>query len=310
MIGAGLLAKKAVEKGLSVKTLYVKTSLAPGSRVVTDYLEKAGLLDPLAQLGFRPGRLRLHDLHRQLGPAARAGGRRHQRRQLVTAASCFPATATLKGASARTPWPTTWPRRRWWWPMPWPARRHQPGQRPARHRQRWAARLPARYLADFAKKFMETILTNVTARNVQGTTTPRLRRQRDLEPDPQRRQPALPVGARFNLHPGTALLSRHDQPPPALARSAMRARAGRAGRLGHHRPHLAAGAIQVKSPAGQYLIEQGVQVPDFNQYGSRRGNDRVMTRGTFANIRLKNLMVPAWRAASPSPAHRRADDHL
>jgi aconitate hydratase len=53
-----------------------------------------------------------------------------------------------------------------------------------------------------------------------------------------------------------------------------------------------AGAIPVKSPAGQYLVEHGVTVQDFNSYGSRRGNDRVMTRGTFANIRLKNLMVP------------------
>ena len=60
---------KPSRKGLQVKP-YVKTSLAPGSRVVTEYLEKADLMQPLAQLGFRPGRLRLHDLHRQLGPAA------------------------------------------------------------------------------------------------------------------------------------------------------------------------------------------------------------------------------------------------
>src|SRR5690606_8654230 len=53
-----------------------------------------------------------------------------------------------------------------------------------------------------------------------------------------------------------------------------------------------AGAIPVNSPAGQYLISKGVSVRDFNSYGSRRGNDRVMTRGTFANIRLKNRMVP------------------
>src|SRR6185436_4211764 len=53
-----------------------------------------------------------------------------------------------------------------------------------------------------------------------------------------------------------------------------------------------AGSIKKSSPAGKYLIENGVMVEDFNSYGSRRGNDRVMTRGTFANVRIKNLMVP------------------
>src|SRR6185369_8564459 len=53
-----------------------------------------------------------------------------------------------------------------------------------------------------------------------------------------------------------------------------------------------AGAIKPASPAGTYLVERGVDVQDFNSYGSRRGNDRVMTRGTFANVRIKNLMVP------------------
>ena len=68
MIGAGLLAKKAVERGLDVKP-WVKTSLAPGSTVVTDYLESSGLDEYLNELTLRPRRVRLHDLHRQLGPA-------------------------------------------------------------------------------------------------------------------------------------------------------------------------------------------------------------------------------------------------
>jgi aconitate hydratase len=58
-----------------------------------------------------------------------------------------------------------------------------------------------------------------------------------------------------------------------------------------------AGSIKKTSPAGKYLLEHGVNFEDFNSYGSRRGNDRVMTRGTFANVRIKNLMVPAWKAA-------------
>ena len=79
MVGAGLLAKKAVERGLRRKP-WVKTTLAPGSRVVTDYYDRAGLTPYLEQARLRPGRLRLHDLHRQLRPAHPAGQRRGDRR--------------------------------------------------------------------------------------------------------------------------------------------------------------------------------------------------------------------------------------
>ena len=80
MLAAGLLAKKAVERGLSVKP-YVKTSLAPGSRVVTDYYRKTGLDKPLDRARLQSGRLRLHDLHRQQRPAARTGSRGGRSRQ-------------------------------------------------------------------------------------------------------------------------------------------------------------------------------------------------------------------------------------
>jgi aconitate hydratase len=65
-----------------------------------------------------------------------------------------------------------------------------------------------------------------------------------------------------------------------------------------------AGNIKKDSPAGRYLLENGVEPADFNQYGARRGNDRVMTRGTFANIRLRNFLVPGRKAASPSTCRR------
>jgi len=67
----------------------------------------------------------------------------------------------------------------------------------------------------------------------------------------------------------------------------------------HDGPHLSGGQHQADSPAGKYLQERGVQPKDFNQYGARRGNHEVMMRGTFANIRLKNQLVPAPRAVSP-----------
>jgi aconitate hydratase len=81
---------------------------------------------------------------------------------------------------------------------------------------------------------------------------------------------------------------------------AGRAGAGQAGRLGDHRPHLAGQLDQGRLPAGKYLAEHGVARHEFNSYGSRRGNHEVMIRGTFANIRLRNQLVPAWRAASRS----------
>ena len=67
---------------------------------------------------------------------------------------------------------------------------------------------------------------------------------------------------------------------------------GAAPRFDHHRPHSPAGSIKAASPAGRYLMEHQVRPQDFNQYGTRRGNHEVMMRGTFANIRIKNQMVP------------------
>ena len=101
MIGAALLAKKAVERGLTVKP-WVKTTLAPGSQVVTDYYDKAGLTPYLNKLGLRPGRLRLHHLHRQLRAAARGGERRRQRLRPRGRPRCCRATATSRAASTPT----------------------------------------------------------------------------------------------------------------------------------------------------------------------------------------------------------------
>ena len=119
MVAAGLLARNAVARGLRTPP-WVKTSLAPGSRAVTDYLEGAGLMEPLRAAGLRPGRLRLHDLHRQLRPAGRADRRRRSTRTIWSGWRCCPATATSRGASIRRRGPATSPRRRWWWPSRWP----------------------------------------------------------------------------------------------------------------------------------------------------------------------------------------------
>ena len=101
MIGAALVAKKAVERGLTRKP-WVKTTLAPGSKVVTDYYDRSGLTPYLDKLGLQPGRLRLHHLHRQLRPADPRGQRRRSTRTTSPWSRCSPATATSRAGSTPT----------------------------------------------------------------------------------------------------------------------------------------------------------------------------------------------------------------
>ena len=121
MLGAGLLAKKAVERGLDVAP-YVKTSLAPGSQVVTRYLDQSGLTGLPRSARLPHGRLRLHDVHRQLRSAARARSPRRSTTTISSSRPCCPATATSRAASTSRYAPPSWLRRRSWWPMHWPAR--------------------------------------------------------------------------------------------------------------------------------------------------------------------------------------------
>ena len=119
MIAAGLLAKKAVEKGLNVPP-WVKTSLAPGSRVVTDYYDKAGLLAVSRQAALQRRRLWLHHLHRQLRPAADRCFASRSKTTGSWRSPCSAAIATSKAASIPKCARITSCRRRWWWPMRWP----------------------------------------------------------------------------------------------------------------------------------------------------------------------------------------------
>ena len=145
-MAAGLLARNAVQTGLKTKP-WVKTSLAPGSKVVTDYLDEAGLTALPGAARLLPRRLRLHHLHRQLRPAAGGGRRRHRRRRPRR------RVGALRQPQLRGPHPLAGPRQ-----LPGlaaagrrlRARRHDGHrlrQRAARHRQRRPARLPARHLA-------------------------------------------------------------------------------------------------------------------------------------------------------------------
>ena len=120
MVAAGLVARKARERGLTVKP-WVKTSLAPGSQVVTDYLEAAGLQQDLDALGFDLVGYGCTTCIGNSGPLPDPIASRSRAAICWSARFCR-ATATSRAGSVRTAGPTTWPRRRWWWPTPLPAR--------------------------------------------------------------------------------------------------------------------------------------------------------------------------------------------
>ena len=287
MIAAGLLAKKAVERGLAPKP-WVKTTLAPGSRVVIEYYDRAGLHTVPGKARLQCGRLRLHHLHRQQRAAA-AGRGRHTPRG-TSRSRCCPATATSRAAST-------------------PSAAQLPGLAAAGGGLRagrdhdtdltadplgtgsdGAAGLPARYLADGGR---DRGSADACARRC---TSERVRRrfagdEPGIAAGPGRRHcSAWDDG--LDLCPPSRPSSTGCRRSPAAGRDRGGPGARPARRLGHHRPHLPGRGDQRRLPAGRYLIAHGVQPRDFNSYGSRRGNHEVMVRGTFANIRLRNQLAP------------------
>jgi aconitate hydratase A / 2-methylisocitrate dehydratase len=290
MLAAGLLAKKAVEKGLKVKP-HVKTSLAPGSRVVTDYLEKTGLDKPLDRLGFQTVGYGCTTCIGNSGPlpddVAKAVGDAN-----LVAAAVLSGNRNFEG--------------------------------------RINALVKANYLASppmvVAYALAGTIDIDLTTEPLGMGSDGKPVFLRDIWPNqaeidavladavnPQmfRKQyanifqanetwNALPV-ADSELFPWDEKSTYIQEPPflldlavePQPIRPILNARAlavlGDSVTTDHISP---AGFITAKSPAGKYLIERGVSPVDFNSYGSRRGNDRVMTRGTFANIRIHNFLAP------------------
>ncbi|HJR81110.1 MAG TPA: aconitate hydratase AcnA [Anaerolineales bacterium] len=289
MVGAGLLAKKAVEKGLNVKP-YVKTSLAPGSRVVTEYLRKANLLDPLAQLGFNlvgygcttcignsgplPGEVAKAVTGGDLVAAAvLSGNRNFEGRVHPLVKANFLASPPLVVAYAlagtvdidldKDPLGTD-----------------KNGQ--------------AVYLRDLwptQEEISETIASSLDVSMFEQRYASVFEGSdiwKDIE---------VPGGDLYEWDEASTYI---HHPPyfQTLTLELLPVTDIRGARVlcmfrdsittDHISP---AGNIATDSPAGKYLQERGVQPKDFNSYGSRRGNDLVMARGTFANIRLKNLLV-------------------
>ncbi|MFZ2644106.1 MAG: aconitate hydratase [Verrucomicrobiia bacterium] len=290
MLAAGLLAKKAVERGLRVNPA-VKTSLAPGSRVVSDYLERAGLQSYLNQLGFNLVGYGCATCIGNSGPLAPAVEEAVVKNDLV-AASVLSGNRNFE------------------------ARIHQNIKANFLMSPPLviAFALAGRVDVDLTREpigkgrdgrdvFLRDIWPTLAEINALMHSALSAETFRQLYRDFASQNP------KWNEVPSSVghvyqwdAKSTYIQEPPFFANFSMKPgniaeiRGARAlGIFGDSvtTDHISpAGSIKKTSPAGQYLVANGVAPGDFNSYGSRRGNDRVMTRGTFANVRIKNLMVP------------------
>ena len=290
MIGAGLLARNAVERGLQRKP-WVKSSLAPGSRVVTEYLEKSGLDQPLNELGFNTVGYGCTTCIGNSGPLPLPVATAISERDLV-AASVLSGNRNFEG--------------------------------------RVNPLVKANYLAspplvvayslagtvdiDLTREPLgqdrdgkDVYLTDIwpgqqeIAETIAAAMSPEMFTEQysTATVGPEEWQAIQSAtGDLYDWNPNSTYLQEPPffidmpaEPAPISAIESARClvSVGDSTTTDHISP---AGAIKPDSPAGLYLQCQGVEVKDFNSYGSRRGNDRVMTRGTFANIRLKNLLAP------------------
>lgn len=289
MIAAGLLARKAVEKGLNVKP-YVKTSLAPGSRVVTEYLKYAGLIDPLSKLGFNviaygcttcignsgplPGEVAKAVTGSDIVAAAVISGNRNfegRVHPLVKANYLASPPLVVAYALAGT--------------VDIDLNNEPLGMD--------KDNLPV-YLKDLwpsQKEVSDTVASSVKAGMFKDKYSDVFSGS-DMWKEIKVKEGDLfewDENSTYIQHPPFFQSLTLDTPSIQEIKNARV--------LGVFRDSITtdhispAGNIAADSPAGKFLQERGVQPKDFNSYGSRRGNDLVMARGTFANIRLKNVMV-------------------
>jgi aconitate hydratase len=290
MVGAGLLAKKAVEKGLTRKP-WVKTSLAPGSKVVTEYLQAAGLTTYLDQLGFNlvgygcttcignsgplPDEVAATVRERALVVCSvLSGNRNFEGRIQQDVRANYLASPPLVVAYALAGWITK--------------------DLTAEPLGEDRAGNPV-YLKDIwptEQEIQETLLRTVNADMFRRTYAS------VFEGDERWRGLKVPEGSRFAWEADSTYIRKPTflegmtmkGAPLADVRGArLLAMLGDSVTTDHISP---AGSIKADSPAGRYLIEKGVRPSDFNSYGARRGNHEVMVRGTFANVRLRNQLAP------------------
>ncbi len=290
MIAAGLLAKKAVERGLATQP-WVKASLAPGSKVVTDYLEDAGLDKYLDKLRFNlvgygcttcignSGPLSLeiskaiHDDDLVVA-AVLSGNRNFEGRINSEVRANYLASPPLVVAYALAGTMDI--------DLQTDPIGHDPDGKPVYLREIW----PSQHeVADAVQKSVRAEMFRKEYQEV-------------FQGDERWNALDVPQGDLYEWDEHSTyvknppyFIGMPEQPPPVSEITRARALAvlGDSITTDHISP---AGSIKVQGPAGRYLIEHGVSVADFNSYGSRRGNHEVMVRGTFANIRLRNKLAP------------------
>jgi aconitate hydratase len=290
MVAAGLVAKKAVERGLSAKP-WVKTSLAPGSRVVTEYLAAAGLLPFLEKINFYTVGYGCTTCIGNSGPlppavslaiadgdllvaAVLSGNRNFEGRVHPEVRANYLASPPLVVAYAlagrididltRDPLG------------------HDPEGTPVFLRDLWPTQ---QEVAHTVERTLEAGMFREVYRDV-------------FAGDEAWRSLDVPTGDLFRFEPDSTYVrlppyfaGLRKEPDPVVPVTGARVLAllGDGITTDHISP---AGAIRPDGPAGRYLVENGVEPRDFNSYGSRRGNHEVMVRGTFANVRLRNRLAP------------------
>ncbi len=290
LIGAGLLAKKALERGLKSKP-WVKTSLAPGSKVVTDYLKESGLLPHLEKLGFYLVGYGCTTCLGNSGPLPEPISAAVQEGDLV-------AVAVLSG------------------------NRNFEGRIHPQVRANYLASPPLVVAYALAGRMDMDLYKEPLGNDQKGNPVylkdiwPAPEEIRDeirrsvksemfkkeysnvVEGDERWKKMPTPEGELFAWDPNStyvreapyfAGMSKAPSKPKDLSGARVLALLGDSITTDHISP---VGSIEKDGPAARYLMEHGVQPKDFNQYGARRGNHEVMVRGTFANVRLKNQLAP------------------
>jgi aconitate hydratase A / 2-methylisocitrate dehydratase len=290
MIGAGLLARKAAAKGLAAKP-WVKTSLAPGSQVVGEYLDKSGLQKDLDKLGFNlvgfgcttcignsgplpPENSKAINDNDLVAAAVLSGNRNFEGRVNADVRANYLASPPLVVSYAiagsmnvdiaRDPLGTDQKGKKIFLKDIWPSNK-EIGDFVAKNITRQM----------FSKKYADVFKGDSNWRkiNVKGGVTYDWDKKSTYVQNP----------------PYFVRMGRYPKPLEDIVDARVLALLLDSITTDHISP---AGSIKVDSPAGKYLIEHKVKPADFNQYGTRRGNHEVMMRGTFANIRIKNQMVP------------------
>jgi aconitate hydratase len=301
MIAAGLVAKKAVERGLS-RQPWVKTSLAPGSKVVTEYLRKSGLEQYLDQLGFNLVGYGCTTCIGNSGPLPDAVSAEVESRNLVVA-SVLSGNRNFEGRiqqQVRANYLASPPlvvayalAGRMTIDLTAEPLGTDPAGAPVFLRELWPTE----------REIQQTMLSSVTSEMF------RTQYADVFGGDDRWKTLPVPTGSRFAWDSESTYirnppffegLTLQTTPLKDITGARVLAKLGDSITTDHISP---AGSIKKDSPAGKYLMERGVDPRDFNSYGARRGNHEVMMRGTFANIRLRNQIAPGteggWTTYQP-----------